>query len=77
MKIIGFKKVTFDFDDGNSVSGFMVFTSSEEKGITGVSCDHFFISEKKATACGFVPVLNKEVEVYYNKYKKVIKVDAA
>lgn len=77
MKIVGFKKVTYKFDDGKSISGFEVYCNIEEKSVTGFSIEKFFISDQRAGESDFVPELGMDIDVYYNKYKKVSKVEVA
>lgn len=68
MKVEGFESKTFTFDDGKKVSGYYLFLSEKRAGVTGISCERVFISDAKLD--GYSPVLEDEVEVYYNRFGK-------
>lgn len=67
-KVIGFEGKTFTFDDGKSVNGFYLYLSDKRPGVTGISCERVFVSQAKLD--GYVPVLDDEIEVYYNRFGK-------
>ena len=67
-KVVGYENKTFKFEDGKSVSGLYLYLSEERAGVTGISCERVFVSDQKLE--GYMPVLNDEIEVYYNRFGK-------
>ena len=68
MKVMGFESKTFTFEDGKKVSGYYLYLSEKRSGVTGMSCERVFISDAKLE--GYSPILDDEVEVYYNRFGK-------
>lgn len=75
MEVVGFKKVDFEAPDHTQISGFKVHCTLEDDNVTGVACESFFISEKKAN--GWRPNVGDEIELSYNKYGKIDRVEVA
>lgn len=80
MKVIGFRKTEFDAPaNGNMpaqhIKGYKVFCTFDDKGVDGSACVDFFISDYKAQ--GWIPTLGEEIELVYNKYGKIDRVEAA
>ena len=67
-QVIGFEAKTFNFEDGNSVSGFFLFLAEKRQGVTGTSCERVFVSNKKLE--GYEPALDDEIVVNYNRFGK-------
>lgn len=67
-KVIGFERKTFNFEDGKTVNGFYLYLSEQRQGVTGISCERVFVSTNKLD--GYTPVLDDEIEVYYNRFGK-------
>jgi len=79
LEVIGFKEVSF-IPDGevNAIEGYTVYcTSSDDTKVTGVSCEHFFVSKQKAHNNNFKPEIGQLIDVYYNKYRKIDKINIA
>ena len=67
-KVVGFEGKTFKFDDGKTVTGFYLFLEEKRAGVTGISTDRVFVSSSKLD--GYVPVLDDEIIVNYNRWGK-------
>lgn len=67
-KVVGFEGKTFKFEDGNTVTGFYLFLEEKRQGVTGIATDRVFISSAKLD--GYVPVLDDEITVNYNRWGK-------
>ena len=75
MKLLGYEHVSFQFNDGHSVEGLYLYLHDEQaKKVTGMKTERVFLSDSKASACGFTPKLNSNVRVLYNRYGKVDEV---
>lgn len=68
-KLVGFEEKSFTFDDGNKVNGYYLHTEEKINGVTGLSVDRSFVSEKKLD--GYIPVLGDEIELRYNRFGKI------
>lgn len=68
-KLVGFEAKSFTFDDGNKVNGYYLHTEEKINGVTGLSVDRSFVSEKKLD--GYIPVLGDEIELRYNRFGKI------
>lgn len=74
MKILGYEKVKFNFDDGRSCEGYYIYLhddSANPNKVIGMKTERVFISDTKASACNFNPKVGNTVKVLYNKYGKV------
>lgn len=67
MVVIGFERKHFSFDNGE-VDGFNLFLSETRPSVTGIACERVFISDRKLG--GYVPALDDNVNIYYNRYGK-------
>lgn len=67
-KVVGFQAKTFTFEDGKTVSGMYLYTEGKEAGVTGVSTDRAFLSDKKMD--GYIPVIGDEITICYNRFGK-------
>ena len=70
-KVIGFQKIDFkDQKTGNQVSGYNLFLISQPESdrITGTVCEKIFISSQYVD---YVPALNDNIVILYNRYGKV------
>ena len=73
MKIIGYRQSSFvPKDGGDKISGYTFYLTDENPDVTGVCCDHIFVSDHRLN--GFVPSLGAEIQIIYNKYGKVSSV---
>lgn len=68
-KLVGFEAKSFTFDDGNKVNGYYLHTEEKINGVTGLSVDRSFVSDKKLD--GYIPVLGDEIELRYNRFGKI------
>lgn len=75
MKVIGYKEMDFSAQDGTHIKGYKVFCTFDDDKAVGSACESFFVSEKKAA--GWVPEIGEEIEIVYNKYGKIDRVEAA
>ena len=80
MKVVGFQKSAFPAKDrvtkqetGETISGYFLFLSEPRDGVTGVATERVFISLNKIGT--YVPQLNDNVRLYYNRYGKVDSID--
>ena len=72
MKVIGFSERSFTAKDtGALIEGMNIFVTFESKRTTGLSCDRFFISQKRLEECGYNPSLGDDIEILYNRYGKI------
>lgn len=80
MKILGFEHVTFNFNDGRSVSGNYLYLHDDKANpdkVTGMRTERVFLSDSKAEICRFSPKVGMDVKVLYNRYGKVDEVQAS
>ena len=77
MKIIGFETKAYHFTDkaGRSVesSGYTISLARSAVGESakGLVAETIYISNEKLSACGYVPKVDDEVIVLYNRFGKV------
>lgn len=74
MKILGYEKVKFNFDDGRSCEGYYLYLHDDKaypQKVVGMKTERVFISDAKASACNFSPKVGNAVKVLYNRYGKV------
>lgn len=69
--LVGMRDVSFKGNDGSQVSGQNFFLTYENDKITGVGVEKIFISNSKFADLTFVPELNDQCRLLYNKYGKV------
>ena len=69
MKVIGYQKKDFKFDDGTVCPGINLFLSEERKGVTGVACERVSCSLNRLGS--YNPSVGDIVQVLYNKFGKV------
>ena len=68
--IIGIRSSSFKGNDGEQISGKVIyFTEPLEKGV-GVSADRVFLTEDKLLKCEYDPKVGDEVHLEYNRYGK-------
>ena len=67
-KVVGFEEKNFTFDDGKTVTGFYLYLEEKREGVTGISTDRVFVSSSKLN--GYVPMLDDEIIVNYNRWGK-------
>ena len=79
MKIIGIENTSFPVKNGDTgerrIVGKNIFLSSpipKENGF-GVKVQRIFLSESKLLEIQFTPTLGSEIELYYNRYGRVIR----
>lgn len=73
MKVIGFRRVDFAGTDGKQVTGYTVFCAFPIRSDSGVGTgvDKIFLSDRKLAECQYMPALDDEINVSYNRYGKV------
>ena len=74
--IVGYKDMAFTGQDGNEVRGRKYFYVCDENGVTGQASGSFFLTESALSHVGYVPNVEDQVEVYYNRYGKVSQLRA-
>lgn len=71
-KIVGIEKVNYTAKDGHVVNGTRLYLTYEDKNIDGYGTDSIYCGDK-------IPLMGLAVgdtiEVHYNKYGKVSKVE--
>ncbi len=67
-RVVGYEGKTFNFEDGKTVNGFYLYLAENRNGVTGISCERVFVSDQKLD--GYIPALEDEIEVYYNRFGK-------
>lgn len=80
IKMIGYEKSDFKADDGKEIKGYNIWlarTVEPARG-KGSAVDRFYMTEEKIEAAGMdlAALLNKDAEVYYNRYGKVSSIVA-
>lgn len=72
--IIGYRDMEFKTKDGDLISGRKFFYTYVQNEVTGMACDSFFLTKDALANVGYVPNVNDEVEVYFNRYGKVSQI---
>lgn len=80
VKLIGFERSDFTASDGKEIKGYNVWlarTIDPARG-KGSAVDRFYMTEEKIAAAGMdlAALLNKDAEVYYNRYGKLERIVA-
>lgn len=73
ISVVGFRKKSFSFNDGNSVSGYELHLLSEDSNVTGNAVERVFVSDQKLGA--YVPALGDSIDIRYNRFGKVQSVE--
>jgi len=74
MKIIGYQHSNFTVKDtGAKISGYILYLSEARDGVTGVATERIFLSNNRIG--NYVPNLNDNIRIYWNKYGKVDSID--
>lgn len=73
MKVIGFRRVDFAGTDGKQITGYSVFCAFPIRSDSGagMGVDKIFLSDRKLAECQYMPSLDDEVNVSYNRFGKV------
>ncbi|MBE6611981.1 MAG: hypothetical protein E7632_05775 [Ruminococcaceae bacterium] len=76
-KIIGIKLMCFTPKDGNKVEGAMIYATEPLRGdkASGEEAFSFFLSQAKLDAQTFTLKVGQEVDLLYNRYGKVYRLD--
>ncbi len=78
MKIIGYRRNDFVTKEGKPVTGCRFYLSTEiDSGYgEGVSVKDIYLSDARMAALKISPhdLINHEVEVYYNEYRKPVSI---
>lgn len=69
-KCVGKSRVDFKAPDGNQITGVSLFVLFETDHVDGYKTDKFFISDQAAKNFDYIPKVNDDFEVLYNKYGK-------
>lgn len=76
MKVVGIRNVDFTAQDGNKISGMSIYCSYEiTKNGEGYAVEKIFLSDRKMNDCGYVPSVGDEVNITYNRFGKVDRVE--
>lgn len=77
MKLVGYQRADFTTKDGIEVNGWNVYLSSpiDPENGKGVACERIYLTTRKAEVAGIelAMMVNKDVEIFYNRYGKVEK----
>lgn len=76
-RIIGTQQTSFKTKEGTTITGTTIYFTDEiapEKG-KGVSADRIFVSSNKLAILDFVPTPGQEIEILYNKFGKIAKLN--
>lgn len=69
LEVVGFARSHFKpQDSGNEITGWNIYTQSEDDNVTGVRTERFYLNDGK---CDYVPALGDCIRVLYNRYGKV------
>lgn len=72
MKVIGRRKVSFKAQDGSQIEGLSLFCAYPiTKDGDGVGVEKIFLSANKLSQLDFMPELDDEINVQYNRFGKV------
>ena len=74
MKIIGYADSMFTAADGTVVEGMNIYCTESRKNVIGSACERIYISAAKLNDAGYIPSIDDEIEVLYNKYGKVASI---
>lgn len=76
MKVIGFAERAFTPKDAkDEIRGVTIYYTYDDKKITGMACDRVFVSENKLGS--YKPKLGDMINIVYNRYGKVDRVELA
>lgn len=70
--LLGFRRVSFVNQQGVLIEGTRIYVGSENRHVTGIKTDTYFISDKDID----LPDVGMPVDLYFNAYNKPIKVIA-
>lgn len=77
-QIIGIKRIDFKpKDQDNEIKGYKVYVVMEERGVQGYKPDELFMSDRMLERTGYTPGLDDRIEVLFNRYGKVDRVELA
>lgn len=73
MKVVGYRRVDFVGNDGKQIAGYSVFCAENIKPDFGAGCavDKIFLSDRRLAQMGYMPCIDDELQVSYNKYGKL------
>ena len=72
--IVGYRDMEFKSKDGDLISGRKYYYTCVQNGVTGVACDSFFVTKEAMNGLAYIPNVDDEVEVYFNRYGKVSQI---
>lgn len=73
MTVIGYQRSRFTAKDtGEVIEGYNLYLTETRENVEGAACERVFLSAKKLG--GYVPVLNDELELVYNRFGRVDRV---
>lgn len=72
-KVLGFSHKHLTFDDGRSCDGYFLYLGDQRQDVTGLATERVFVSDAKIA--GYIPAVDDELKVYYNRYGKVDMVE--
>ena len=73
ISVVGMRKRTFKFKDGNSVSGMDLHLVVDDSEVTGQAVERVFISDQKLGS--YVPSIGDCIDIRYNRFGKVQSVE--
>ena len=74
-RVVGIKDVNFKAKDGTEVKGLKLFVTYDDEKVEGVGTDSFFLSDNRQTEFGYLPILDDEIEIRYNRFGSIAGVD--
>lgn len=73
MKVIGYQRSRFTVKDtGEVIEGYNLYLTEPREYVKGAACERVFLSLKKLD--GYVPALDDELELVYNRFGRVDRV---
>lgn len=72
--IVGYRDMEFKSQSGDLITGRKYYYTYVQNGVTGVACDSFFVTKEAMANLAYVPNVDDEVEVYFNRYGKVSQI---
>lgn len=70
-RCVGIRNVDFKGSDGNQVTGVNLFLTYKDKNITGVGTEKVFLASSRFAQLSFIPSVDTDCELIFNKYGKV------
>lgn len=73
ISVVGIRKKTFNFNDGNSVSGLDLHLLVDDVNVSGQAVERVFVSDQKLGS--YAPSIGDCIDIRYNRFGKVQSVE--